>query len=78
MDKVSASQHQDRGVEPHTGHDHGSSYDTRVIQISFENLLHNRAKISEFKLHYIDRQEGPLHIINKQKCRAGAPGLWSF
>ena len=45
MDRVSASQHRDRAFEPHTGHDHGSSYDTssgwfqeadtRVINISF-------------------------------------------
>ena len=28
MDKVSASQPRDRGFEPHTGHDHDSSYDT--------------------------------------------------
>ena len=28
MDKVSASQARDRGIEPHTGHDHDSSYDT--------------------------------------------------
>ena len=28
MDKVSASQTRDRGLEPHTGHDHDSSYDT--------------------------------------------------
>ena len=44
MDKVSASQPRDRGFEPHTGHDHDSSYDTstgwfqemdsRVINIS--------------------------------------------
>ena len=44
MDKVSTSQPRDRGFEPHTGHDHDSSYDTstgwfqeadsRVINIS--------------------------------------------
>ena len=44
MDKVSASQPQNHGFEPHTGHDHDSSYDTstgwfqeadtRVINIS--------------------------------------------
>ena len=44
MDKVSASQPRNRGFEPHTGHDHESSYDTstgwfqeadsRVINIS--------------------------------------------
>ena len=28
MDKVSASQLQDHGFEPHKGHDHDSSYDT--------------------------------------------------
>ena len=28
MDKVSASQPRDRGFEPHTGHDHDSSYNT--------------------------------------------------
>ena len=28
MDKVSALQPRDRGFEPHTGHDHDSSYDT--------------------------------------------------
>ena len=28
MHKVSASQPRDRGFEPHTGHDHDSSYDT--------------------------------------------------
>ena len=28
MDKMSASQHWDCGFEPHTGHDHDSSYDT--------------------------------------------------
>ena len=28
MDKVSASQPRDLGFEPHTGHDHVSSYDT--------------------------------------------------
>ena len=28
MDKMSASQPRDRGFEPHTGHDHESSYDT--------------------------------------------------
>ena len=28
MDKVSASEPQDRGFEPHTGNDHDSSYDT--------------------------------------------------
>ena len=28
MDKVSASQIRDGGFEPHTGHDHDSSYDT--------------------------------------------------
>ena len=28
MDKVSASQSQDSGFEPHMGHDHDSSYDT--------------------------------------------------
>ena len=27
-DKMSASQPRDRGFEPHTGHDHDSSYDT--------------------------------------------------
>ena len=36
MDKVSVSQHQDRGFEPHTGP---------------ENLLYNRAKINKFKLN---------------------------
>ena len=30
MDKVSASQPQDRGFEPHMGHDHDSSYDTNT------------------------------------------------
>ena len=44
MDKVSVSQSRDCGFEPHTGHDHDSSYDTstgwfqeadsRVINIS--------------------------------------------
>ena len=44
MDKVSASQPQDREFEPHTGHDHDSSYgtstgwfqeaDSRMINIS--------------------------------------------
>ena len=28
MDKVSASQSQDHGFDPHMGHDHNSSYDT--------------------------------------------------
>ena len=28
MDNVSAPQPQDRGFEPHTGHNHDSSYDT--------------------------------------------------
>ena len=28
MDKVSASQLRDCGFEPHTGHDHDTSYDT--------------------------------------------------
>ena len=28
MDKVSATQPQDHGFEPHTSHDHGSSYYT--------------------------------------------------
>ena len=28
MDKVSASQHRDRGFELHTGQEHDSSYDT--------------------------------------------------
>ena len=28
MDNVSASQPRDCGFEPHTGHDHDSSYDT--------------------------------------------------
>ena len=28
MDKVSATQPRDRGFEPHTGHDHDSSFDT--------------------------------------------------
>ena len=28
MNKESASQPRDRGFEPHTGHDHDSSYDT--------------------------------------------------
>ena len=28
MDKVSAPQPWDRGIEPHTGHDHDPSYDT--------------------------------------------------
>ena len=28
MDKVFASQHRDRGFEPHTVHDQDSSYDT--------------------------------------------------
>ena len=60
MGKVSASQPQDHGFEPHTGHDHDFSYDTstgwfqeadsRVIKISCENLLHNRAKINMFKI----------------------------
>ena len=55
MDKVPASH-----LEPHTGHDHDSSYgistgwfqeaDTRVINISWKNLFHNRAKINMFKL----------------------------
>ena len=30
MDKVSASQPQDRGFEPHTGHDYDSSYNTSI------------------------------------------------
>ena len=50
MDKVSASQHRDRGFESHSGttHDHDSSYDTStgwfqeadsiVIEISCENF----------------------------------------
>ena len=59
-DYVPASQHRDRGFEHHTGHDHHSSYDTstggfqeavwRVIKLSCENLLNNRAKINKFKL----------------------------
>ena len=28
IDKMSASQPEDHGFEPHTGHDHDSSYDT--------------------------------------------------
>ena len=61
MDKVSASQPQDCGFKPHSGHDHDSSYDastgwfleadSRVIKISCENLLHNQAKIVKFKLN---------------------------
>ena len=56
MDNVSASQPRDCRFEPHTGQDNDSSYDTitgwfqeadsRVIKISCENLLHNRAKIN--------------------------------
>ena len=59
MDKVSASQLRDRWYEPHTGHDHDSSYDTstgqfqeadlRVINISCQNLFHNQAKINLVK-----------------------------
>ena len=53
MDKVSASQPRDCGFDPHTGDDHDFSYDTstgwsRVILISCDNLLYNRAKISKF------------------------------
>ena len=57
MDKVSVSQPRNRGFELHTGHDYDSSYDTstglfqeadsRVIQISCQNLLYNRAKINK-------------------------------
>ena len=60
MDKVSASQPRDCELEPHTGYDHDSSNDnstgwfreaaSRVIQVSCENLLYNRAKINKFKL----------------------------
>ena len=55
MNKISASQPQD-----HEGHDHDSSYDTctgwfqeadsKVINLSCNNLFHNRAKINMFKL----------------------------
>ena len=31
MDKVSASQPWDPGLEPHMGHDHNSSYDTSTV-----------------------------------------------
>ena len=61
MDKVSVSQPRDRVFELHTGHDHDSSYGTstgwfkeansRLIRISCENLLHNRAKINKFELN---------------------------
>ena len=60
MDKVSASQPQDRGFEHHTGHEHDSSYDTstgwfqevdsRVIYISCAKILHDRAKINKIRL----------------------------
>ena len=60
MDKVSASQPRDHGFEPHSGHDHDTSYDTstgwfheadsRTILISCKKLLHKRAKINKFKL----------------------------
>ena len=53
MDKVSASQPRDRGFEPHTGHDHDTSYDTLVGSrkqtqewLSCYNLFHNRANIN--------------------------------
>ena len=55
MVKVSASQPQDRGFKPCMGHNHNLSYgtsigwfqeaDSRVLKLSCENLLHNRAKI---------------------------------
>ena len=48
MDKLSASQPQDHGFEPHTGQDHDYSYntstgwfqeaDSKVIEISCENF----------------------------------------
>ena len=60
MDNVSASQPWDRGLEPHTGHDHDSTYDastgwfqeadSRVIDLRCDNLFHSRAKINMFKL----------------------------
>ena len=63
MDKVSASQPQNHGFKPHTGHDHDSSFDTstgwfqeadsRVINLTCDNLFHNRAKINMFKLDII-------------------------
>ena len=56
MFKVYASQPLVRGFKPLTGHGHDSSYDTstgwfkeadlRVIYISCESLLHNRAKVN--------------------------------
>ena len=60
MDKVAASQPLYHSFEPHTGHNHDFSHDTstgwfqeadsRVIYLSCENFLHNRAKINKFKL----------------------------
>ena len=60
MDKVSDSLPGDRGFEPHTGHEHDSSYDTstgwfqeedsRVINVSCQNMFHIRAKMNMFKL----------------------------
>ena len=62
MDKVSASQPRKHGFQPHTGHNHDSSYVTssvwfqemdsmiKMILISSEKLLHNRAEINMFKL----------------------------
>ena len=59
MDHV-ASQPRDRAFERNTGHDHDSWYDTstgwfqvadsRVIKISCEDFLQNRAYINKFKL----------------------------
>ena len=55
--KVSALQSREHGFEPHTGHDHDSSYDTRTgwfqeadSRVICENLLHNLARINKFKL----------------------------
>ena len=55
MVKVSASQPLDREFEPYMGHDDTSTgwfqeAHTSVIQISCENLHHDRAKINNLKL----------------------------
>jgi hypothetical protein len=62
--KVSASQPNDNGFEPYSGHDHVSSYGTstgwfqeansKVIYISCKNLFRNRAYINMFKPNKIN------------------------